>query len=267
MTPEPLDGRCAVVTGASQGIGRAIALGLARAGASVVATARGVSGEGSRALSSLEEEIRAIGRRAVGVRGDVSREDDVELIVDRALAEFGRIDVLVNNAAVYPDYHAPLAQLPAASWDETIAVNLRAVFLCAKAVLPAMTAQRSGSIVNVSSVAAIRSSAGRIAYGVSKAGVERLTFGLAAEVESIDVAVNALAPVGPTDTPSARAMFPREPRDQWVKPEDLAAVAVWLAQQTAATFTGRAVMVPASGTRTCFVYGQGDAERPWVRID
>ncbi|MBI2207045.1 MAG: SDR family oxidoreductase [Candidatus Rokubacteria bacterium] len=262
-----LDGRCALVTGASQGIGRAIAIALGRAGADVVAAARGASGDGHRALSSLEAEIRALGARAVGLKGDVSREGDVETIVDRALAEFGRIDVLVNNAAVYPDYHAPLADLPIASWDETLAVNLRGVFLCAKAVLPSMRAQKAGSIVNVSSIAAIRSSAGRIAYGVSKAGVERLTFGLAAEVEDVNVAVNALAPVGPTDTPSARAMFPREPRDRWVKPDDLAAVAVWLAQQTAATFTGKAVMVPASGTRTFFVYGQGDAERPWVRID
>lgn len=268
MGNQSLIGKCAIVTGASRGIGRAVAAALAREGAGVVIFSRGKSeGQEADPLFSLEKEIRSLGGQAMAVKGDVSREEDVRLMVRRALEEFGRVDILINNAAVFPDYHTPLVDFPVESWDETMAVNLRGVFLCIKAMLPEMMEQKKGSIINISSVAAIRSGKGRIAYGLSKAGVERLTFGLAAEVKEYNIAVNALSPVGLTDTESARKLFSMENPDDWVKPEDMAEVAVWLAKQDASTFTGKAVMVPAFSGRTFFIYGQASGERPWVRID
>jgi len=261
-----LKGKCALITGASRGIGRAIAKALAREGAGVVITARGKSGD-KDSLTQVREEIGSSGGRAIAIKADVSREEDVQTLTKKTLEEFGRVDILVNNAAVFPDYHLPLVDLPVASWDETISVNLRGVFLCTKAVLPIMIEREAGSIINISSIAAIRASKGRGAYGVSKAAVERLTFGLAAEVKEFNIAVNALSPVGLTDTEAARKLFPRENPDSWVKPEDLAEAAVWLAKQDASTFTGKAVMVPAFGGRTSFIYGEASGERPWVRID
>jgi len=268
MTNHSLQGKYAMVTGASKGIGRAIALAFFREEAGVIISSRGQT-EGSEggSLFSLEKEIRSSGGRAIAVRADASREEDVRTLVGRALDEFGRVDILVNNAAVFPHYHTPLVDFPVESWDETMATNLRGVFLCIKAVLPKMIEQKAGSIINLSSIAAVRSGKGRIAYGVSKAAVERLTFGLAEEVKEFNIAVNALCPVGPTNTEGARKTFPKENPDHWVQPEDVAAAAVWLARQSASTFTGKAVMVPAHGRRTIFIYGRGSEERPWVRID
>lgn len=268
MKSQDLKGKCAIVTGASRGIGRAIAQALAREGVGVVICARGQS-EGDKAdpLASLAEAIRASGGRALAVRADVSREEDVKRLVARAREEFGRVDILVNNAAIFPHYHARLVDLPVGSWDEMMAINLRGVFLCLKAVLPLLIEQKRGSIINISSIAAVRAGKGRIAYGVSKAGVERMTFGLADEVKEYNIAVNALSPIGLTDTPSARETFPGEKIERWVQPEDLAEAAVWLARQTASTFTGKAVMVPAHGQRTIFIYGRGLGERPWEQID
>ncbi|MBI5969508.1 MAG: SDR family oxidoreductase [Deltaproteobacteria bacterium] len=268
MKNRHLEGKYAIITGASRGIGQAIAAALAGEGAGVVICSRGKSeGNEARSLFSFAEEIRSMGAQAVAVRSDVSREEDVNTIVRQALETFGRVDILVNNAGVFPNYHSPLVDYPIESWDETMATNLRGVFLCIKAVLPQMIEQKAGCIINISSIAAVRSGKGRIAYGVSKAGVERLTFGLAEEVKEYNIAINALCPVGLTDTESARKLFPEQNPDRWVKPEDVAEAAIWLACQSASTFTGKAVMVPAHGRRTIFIYGRGAGERPWVQID
>ncbi len=266
MEQQSLQGKCAVVTGANTGIGRAIAIALAREGAGVVIASRGKSRK-IDVLFAVQKEIQSSGGKATAVRADVSREKDVKNLMERAREEFGRLDVLVNNAAVFPHYHTSLVDFPVEMWDETMAVNLRGPFLCLKTALPGMIKQKSGSIINISSIAAVRSGKGRIAYGVSKAGLERLTFGLADEVKEYHIAVNALSPVGPTVTEGAKKTFPHEDIDRWVRPEDLAEAAVWLARQTASTFTGKAVMVPAYGRRTIIVYGRGLAERPWEQID
>ena len=266
MKGEDLRGKCAIVTGASMGIGRAIAQALAREGVGVVITSRGKSGK-TDALFSVQKEIQTSGGRAAAVRADVSREEDVKRLVEKAREEFGRVDILVNNAAIFPHYHLPLVDLPVESWDQIMAINLRGVFLCLKAVLPLLIDQKGGSIINISSIAAVRAGKERIAYGVSKAGVERMTFGLADEVREYNIAVNALSPIGLTDTPSARVTFPGQDIDRWVQPEDMARAAVWLARQTASTFTGKAVMVPGQGQKTIFIYGRGLAERPWELID
>ncbi len=268
MANQSLKGKYAIITGARKGIGRAIAKALGREGAGVVLCSRDkLGGKEPGSLSSAAEEVRASGARAIAVQADVSRGEDVQTMVKKAIAEFGRVDILVNNAAVFPDYHLPLLSLPVHSWEETLSVNLRGAFLCSQAVLPGMIEQKSGCIINISSIAAVRSGKGRIAYGVSKAGLERLTFGLAAEVKEHNISVNALSPVGLTDTEAGRTLFPGENPESMVKPEDLADVAVWLACQGASTFTGKAVMVPAFGHKTFFIYREGSGERPWVRID
>jgi 3-oxoacyl-[acyl-carrier protein] reductase len=266
MKGQSLQGKYAIVTGASAGIGRAIAIALAREGAGVVITSRGKSGKAD-ALLAVQKEIQASGGKALAVKADVSREEDVKNLVDKGWQEFGRLDVLVNNAAVFPHYHTPLVDFSVEAWDETMAVNLRGPFLCLKAVLPGMIKQKSGSIINISSIAAVRAGKERVAYGVSKAGVERMTFGLADEVREYNIAVNVLSPIGLTDTPSARETFRGENMERWVQPEDMAEATVWLARQTASTFTGKAVMVPPHGQRTIFVYGRGQKERPWEHID
>jgi NAD(P)-dependent dehydrogenase (short-subunit alcohol dehydrogenase family) len=259
-----LEGKYAIVTGSSRGIGRAIAKALSREGAGVVLVSRAAD-----TLLSVREEIQSAGGRAIAVPADVSREEDTHKIVEMALKEFGKVDILVNNAAIAPHdyYYTPLVETPVEIWDRIMSINLRGVFLCIKAVLPRMIEQRGGSIVNVSSIAGTRAGKGRIAYGVSKAGLERLSFGLADEVREFNISVNVVAPVGVTDTTMARETFTTQSPDRWVKPEDVAEAAVWLARQEAATFTGKAIMVPAHHLRTAFVYGRGSEDRPFTIIE
>ena len=263
-----LAGKVAIVTGASRGIGQAIALALAQEGADVGLVARGVSeaSEHSTTIYSVATEIKGLGMRVVPVKADVSSEQDVQVMVDKVVKELGGLDILVNNAAVFPMYHTSLADFPTQYWDLTMNVNLRGVFLCIKAALPHMIKKGRGSIVNISSMAAVRAGKGRIAYGASKAGIERLTFGLAEEVREYNIAVNSLCPMGLTDTLSARNLFPKDDPEMWVKPTDVARAAVWLAQQNAETFSGKAVAVPFGGN-TLFVYGRSYSERMFVRID
>ena len=184
-----LTDKVAIVTGASRGIGREIALTLAREGAHLGLAARtgsqGFPGPGT--IDSVTAEIRDLGARAVPVRTDVTKEHDVNVLVETVVNELGGVDILVNNAGALYNYHEELLDLPVQSWDRVIDVNLRGAFLCIKAVLPYMVENRSGSIINISSMAAVRAGKGRIAYGVSKAGVERMTFGLAEEVRGYNI--------------------------------------------------------------------------------
>jgi NAD(P)-dependent dehydrogenase (short-subunit alcohol dehydrogenase family) len=263
-----LSGKIAIVTGAARGIGRAIALALAREGACIGIAARSESESSDRlsTIYSVAEEVERLGVKAVPVRTDVTKEEDVQTFVDTVVRKLGGIDILVNNAAVFPMYHTPLVDLPVKYWDLTMNVNLRGFFLCIKTALPHLMKRSGGSIINISSLAAVRAGKGRIAYGVSKAGVDRLTFGLSDEVKGYNIAVNALSPVGPTDTRAARGLFPEEDPGKWVQPDDMGRAAVWLARQNAETFTGRAVAV-APGGSALTLYGRSNNERMWFRID
>jgi len=263
-----LAGKVAIVTGASRGIGRTIALALAREGAGIGIAARSEQESADRpgTIHSVAEEIRDFGGKAIAVRTDVSSEQEVQISVDTIVKELGGLDILVNNAAVFPMYHAPLVDFPVECWDLTINVNLRGAFLCIKAALPHMIKRGRASIINISSMAAVRAGKGRIAYGVSKAGVERLTFGLSEEVKDYNIAVNSLSPVGLTNTTSARNLFPGDDPETWVKPDDIARAAVWLARQNSQSFTGKAVAI-APGGSALFIYGRGSSEKLWVRID
>jgi 3-oxoacyl-[acyl-carrier protein] reductase len=180
--------RIVLVTGASRGVGRAIALGFAREGARVYA---GYCSRESDAAETVGEIERA-GGRATGVRFDVTNARDVEAAIGRVVSEAGRIDVLVNCAAVARDNL--FALMSADEWDAPIQVNLTGSFRCCRAVVPHMIAKRRGAIVNVSSVAGVHASPGQAAYGASKGGLLALTRTLAAELAGYGIRVNAVVP-------------------------------------------------------------------------
>lgn len=234
-----LSGKVAVVTGSSRGLGKAIAIGFAREGASIVIAARTeAEGRIPGTIYETAEKIKAIGQRVLAVRCDVTSEESVNNMVQRALDHFGHIDILVNNvgAAYYP----PLLETPLKRWELVIRINLIGTFLCAKAVLPKLVEQSRGSIINISSVSATErgSSITGIAYGVSKAGIERFTWGLAAEVGKYSIAVNALKPKGVVNTEGMRFMLPDEDRSQWVSPDRMVKAAIFLAAQDGKGVTG-----------------------------
>lgn len=182
-----LEGRVALVTGAAQGIGRAIALALAEVGADVAG--------GDVKLEQLQEvakEIEALGRKALALPLDVARPDSVKEAVDKALEVFGKIDILVNNAGITKDNL--LMRMKPEDWDLVLRVNLSGAFLCTRAVLPGMVKQRYGRVINIASVVAQAGNAGQANYIASKAGIIGLTKAVAAEVASRNITVNAIAP-------------------------------------------------------------------------
>ena len=182
-----LAGKVAIVTGAAQGIGRAIAEALARDGADVAV----VDLEVTRA----EETARAVlsqGRRALVIKANVAEWADVAAMADRVLTELGRIDILVNNAGITRD--GLLLRMKEEDWNAVLDVNLKGTFHCTKAVLPAMTKQRSGAMVNIASVVGVMGNAGQANYAASKAAVIGLTKTVAREYASRGITVNAVAP-------------------------------------------------------------------------
>jgi citronellol/citronellal dehydrogenase len=233
-----LEGKVAIVTGASRGIGKAIAIALAAGGAHVVVAAR-TEQEGGPLPGTIYktvDAIRALGGKALAIRTDVTREDQVMELAERTLKEFGVIDILVNNAGI--DFPGNVLDVPIKRWDLIMAVNLRGTFLCTKAVLPTMVKRRSGSIINLSSVAGTRLILLDLAYGVSKAAIERFTFGLAEELKEYNIAVNALCP-SITDTEGVALWMPSKDKSGWQKPEMWGRYAVFLATQDARSLTGR----------------------------
>ena len=234
-----LSDKVAIVTGSSRGLGKAIAIGFAREGASVVIAARTeVERQMPGTIYKTAEEIEALGQRALAVRCDVTSEESVNDMVQKALAQFSHIDILVNNAGVA--YYPPVLETPVKRWELVIRVNLIGALLCTKAVLPKMVEQRQGSIINISSVSATERgpSVTGVAYGVSKAGLERFTWGLATEVGKYNIAVNALKPKGVVDTEGMRFMLPDEDWSQWDSPEMMVKAAIFLAAQDATGVTG-----------------------------
>jgi len=182
-----LEGRVALVTGAAQGIGRAIALALAEVGADVAG--------GDVKLAQLQEvakEIEALGRKALALPLDVARPEAVQDAVDKTLEVFGKIDILVNNAGITKDNL--LMRMKPEDWDLVLRVNLNGAFLCTRAVLPGMVKQRYGRIVNIASVVAQAGNPGQANYIASKAGIIGLTKAVASEVASRNITVNAIAP-------------------------------------------------------------------------
>lgn len=247
-----LDGRTAIVTGASRGIGRAIAELFAAEGARVVCAARTLN-EGDHPLAgSLSGTVTAIhdsGGEASAVAADISAESECLALVERARALYGRIDILVNNAAL--NYYIPTADYPTNRWVKAFAINVHAPFILSKAVLPDMVAAQRGAIVNISSGAAIgpgrgpysdQTVRGGVMYGASKAALERFTQGLAQEVASHGgIAVSCVSPSRVVPTPGT--VFhklvdgPDDPRGE--PPAMMARAALLLASEPAARVNGR----------------------------
>lgn len=238
-----LKGRVAIVTGASRGIGKAIALGFAAQGMKVVAAARSESQVNESLPGTIHqtvEAIRAAGGQGLALRCDVTDETSVAAMVEQAAAVFGGVDVLVNNAGVA--FGHPLLETPLKRWDLVFKVNVTGAFLCSKAVLPHMIRQGGGSIINISSLAANERHKGMVntgvAYGVAKAALDRLTWGLASEAGCHGVAVNALKPVKVVDSEGMRFWTSEEERKDWTPPDRMVACAVFLARQRADSVTG-----------------------------
>lgn len=229
-----LDGKVAIVTGGGRGIGRAVALSFAREGADVVVSSR------TRAeIEGVAREVRELGRESLAVQADVSRESDVSDLAARTLEAFGRIDILVNNAAA----NLPSRQvvdLTLAEWERVVAVNLTGPFLCCKAVLPTMVEQRSGTIINISSVGGRRGAAGRSPYRPTKAALINFTECLAAEVKQYGIDVNCVCPGG-TATRMMADIGRARGRTDLMQPEEIAEVVLFLVSPQSSAITGTAI--------------------------
>jgi len=237
-----LTGRVAVVTGASRGIGRAIATRLAAQGATVVAAARGDNAAGTA------EEITTAGGKAEAASVDVSDTATVEALVSGTLARHGRIDILVNNAGITKDQL--MLRMKRDDWDSVIATNLTGTFALTQAVLKPMIRQKGGRIICISSVVGQSGNAGQANYAASKAGIIGFAKAVAQEVASRNITVNVVAP-GMVDTDMTRAIT-ETTRDEWASriplkrlgtPDDIAAAVCFLASDEAAYITGQVLAV------------------------
>lgn len=241
-----LSGSVALVTGGQQGIGRAIALRLAEEGADVALNFLDDAG----AAAEAERGITALGRRCVALQADLGRRDDIRRMIDEAEAALGPVDLLVNNAGIFP--RSPALDLPEAEWDAVLAVNLAGPFFAAQAVARRLVALgRPGAIVNISSRSAYAGSRGGAHYSASKAGLLGLTRVLALELAPYRIRVNAVAP-GLTDTAQPRggmneeeiALRSREvPLGRMAQPNDVASVVAFLASDDARHVTGQVIHV------------------------
>ncbi|MGM9978080.1 MAG: 3-oxoacyl-[acyl-carrier-protein] reductase [Clostridium sp.] len=239
-----LKGKCAIVTGAAKGIGRAIALKLASLGANIVLNYR--SSE-EKAIET-ENEIKALGVEVLRVKGDISNISDVENLINSAKEKFGKIDIMVNNAGITKD--TLILRMKEEDFNSVIDVNLKGVFNCLKTITPVMVKQKSGKIINLSSVVGIAGNAGQVNYAASKAGVIGMTKSLAKEIGARGITVNAVAP-GFIETDMTEVLgekFKEEtkkaiPLKRLGKPEDVANAVAFLASEEASYITGQVIQV------------------------
>ena len=236
-------GRVAIVTGASRGIGKAVALALAEAGAAVVAVARGDQGQATADAIMATTGVRAIGRSA-----DVADSAAIDALVRETVETFGKVDVLVNNAGITRD--GLLLRMKRDDWEAVLQTNLTGAFVCSQAAIKVMVRQRYGRIVNISSVVGQTGNAGQANYAASKAGLIGFTKSLAREVASRNITANVVAP-GFIDTDMTRAV-PEAVQKAWLDDiplgrlgtgEDIAAAVCFLASEKASYITGHVLAV------------------------
>jgi citronellol/citronellal dehydrogenase len=241
MNPAVLKDRVAIVTGASRGIGRAIALGLANAGCRVVVAAKSTESTEKLpgSIHTVAAEIEALGSQAFAVPVDVRDESQIDAMVLKTAERFGRIDILINNAGAL--FWKPLLETPAKRFDLVMGVNARAAFLCSRAVIPHMIANRWGHIVNMSPPLDLEIVPGRIAYAISKLGMTLLTIGLAEEVKSQNIAVNSLWPVTIIES-QASINWGLGDRSMWRKPDILVDSVLQLVAKEPAAVSGQALL-------------------------
>ena len=237
-----LEGKVAIVTGASRGIGKAVAIGFANEGASVAIAARTTellkSGLPGTILQTAEE-IKSTGGKALPIRTNVLDEDEVQAMVQKVLDEWGKIDILVNNAGVAAP--GQFVETTTKRWNIVIGVNLLGAFLCTKAVLPTMIRQRSGSIINTSSQvldSRVRWTTG-IAYSTAKAAIEHFTCALAAELGAYKITVNCYKPARGVASEGQLFNLPTDyDKSRLIGPEKMVKAAIFLAQQDTKGITG-----------------------------
>jgi NAD(P)-dependent dehydrogenase (short-subunit alcohol dehydrogenase family) len=249
----PLDGRVIIVTGASRGIGKGLALGYAAQGGAVVCAARSARETPTDLPGTIDETVDTIiaaGGRAIAVRCDIGGEADLHALVDRTIDEFGRVDSLMNNAMA--PTRATFDESTVDEWDESMRVNVRSLYLLTKLVEPHMTAQGGGSIINMSSHGADHAvtpfmPSGYITYSVAKAAMERFTTALAPELVDRGITVNALRPGAVRTELSAHELGEDHDWSGWTGPEAVVPAATFLSLQIATDFTGRIVDAPGFG--------------------
>lgn len=239
-----LDGKVVLVTGAARGIGRSIAIACAKAGASVAFT--DISREEN--FESLETELKSLGSKAKGFVSNAADFNSSQLMVDEVVKEFERIDVLVNNAGITRD--ALLMRMSEEQWDLVININLKSVFNLTKSVQKTMLKQRSGSIINMSSVVGVSGNAGQSNYSASKAGIIGFTKSIAKELGARNIRCNAIAP-GFIETEMTKAI-PEEARLEWAEkiplkragqPDDVANVVIFLGSDLSSYVSGQVINV------------------------
>ena len=237
-----LQNKVAIITGSGQGIGKAIAVRLAEAGASVVVNSR------SEAANVVAAEITAAGGKSIPVLGDVSSAADVNRLFEQTISAYGKIDILVNNAGITRDNL--LMRMSDEEWDSVLNINLKSVFLCTRAAMRPMLKQRSGRIINITSIVGIIGNPGQANYVSAKAGIIGFTKSIAKEVGSRSITVNAIAP-GFIDTEMTKnipeklrqEMVDRIPLGRFGTPSDIAEAAAFLASDESRYITGQVLCV------------------------
>jgi 3-oxoacyl-[acyl-carrier protein] reductase len=247
-TPDfSLAGKVALITGAKRGIGQSMALTFAEAGADLV-----VCGRSLPELEAVGEEVKALGRRCLAIRTDVTVKNDVASLVSRAVEEFGTIDVLVNNVVVYA--RGALVDLDEQDWDLTVAIGLKGYYLCSQAVARVMMEKRKGAIINMSSTAGMRPTGWQGAYSVIKAGGIMMTQLMAVELAEFGIRVNALAPTvvkaGALTEDLLAPFMPQLPLGRLTELHELSAAALFLASDASSYISGHTLVVDGGRINT-----------------
>ena len=249
-----LEDKVAIITGGAKGMGEGIALKFAQEGCSVVVGDLDMTG-----AQGVADRIKALGGKSIAAKADITKSSEVEAMVAKTIEEFGKIDILVNNAGGVPGTHGAGSSetITEAEWDRIVAINLKGPFLVCKAVLPFMKKNRSGKIINLSSMGAVSPAVSVLHYHAAKAGVLGLTINLAFELAPLNIHVNAIAP-GPVETPFWDNLMPKGPeRDAFFKaltkkevplgrmgsPKDIAGAALFLASELSDYMTGQILHV------------------------